>query len=613
MRYYESGDWGFSLVWGIQASVFPRSSAMAIFNATLTFCFASWLSEKERSPDVTNSGYDTLSNSLSLLGLYTSVMTFVLYFRSNVAYSRWWEGGTLLQKTRGEWFNAYSSLMAFTSTDPKFTDQVEEFQHLLARLMSLLFCCGLQQVSPCKDRPFEIFELDGIDAGSLNFLNEAADKVEVILQWIQRATVLHMQSGVLPVAPPVLSRAFQEVSRGIVNLQNARKIADFPFPFPYAQVSMVMLLAHYFFTPVACSYYFSNYHWHRLIATAVAFMVTFFVWCINFIALQLEAPFGSKQNDLPMNQMQTDWNMSLMVLLDKRAQKPPEFEFWAEEHRKLNITMSDGSEMQKPAAKPILQFFNVSEPDPVSHQRSRRSTFVAKTGNNTFSLSDLRAERKRDKSFSEGTSDVYRKSVISRQSVEVDDYDRGDTIRKSKVSRVSFDESGRPSCTTVDSSEIAMGSMTPDTMSKAQSSTAKSSQDATECHLVDIDVNLVQDDSCVPDMDDPEAIHLQELTMAGSAPSRNLGKAMRQPPGFQEKLVENVSGHSDVSDQAWERQLADVGTRMKELHSYLIDEEVRLLASVTRRTPLVTEGTEEDNPALMSCCYPKSKATTIFS
>ena len=29
---------------------------------------------------------------------------FILTFRSDIAYERWWEGGTLLQKTRGEWW-----------------------------------------------------------------------------------------------------------------------------------------------------------------------------------------------------------------------------------------------------------------------------------------------------------------------------------------------------------------------------------------------------------------------------------------------------------------------------------------------------------------------------
>merc|ERR1719396_290098 len=87
----------------------------------------------------------------------------------------------------------------------------------------------------------------------MDFLNHAPDKVEIILQWIQRGMILHVQSGVLPVAPPILSRAFQEVSRGIVNLQNARKIADFPYPYPLAQISMILQIVHFVMVPFAAS------------------------------------------------------------------------------------------------------------------------------------------------------------------------------------------------------------------------------------------------------------------------------------------------------------------------------------------------------------------------
>lgn len=596
MRYYESGDWGFSLVWGIQASVFPRSLAMAALNAVLTFFFATWLSSKERSPHLINKGYDTLDNTMTLLGLYTSVMTFVLYFRSNIAYSRWWEGGTLLQKTRGEWFNAYSSLMAFTSTDPKMADKVEEFQHLLARLMSLLFCCGLQQVSPSKDRAFEVIELDGIDRTSLEFLNNAVDKVEVILQWIQRATVIHMQSGVVPVAPPVLSRAFQEVSRGIVNLQNARKIADFPFPFPYAQASMVMLLLHWVYTPVACSYYFSDYYWHRAIATAVSFMVIFFLWCINFIALQLEAPFGSKQNDLPMNQMQQDWNKSLTVLLDKRAHRPPDFQFNGDEHRQLNMMMSDGTQPKK---KHRFVDLLASEPISVSKTKSRRSTFVA-GGTGTFSLCELRAERKKSPHGSQGTQ-KWDQSVNNSAD---DSRPVGSGTAVSRVSQASVASAVASDIVQTNSvksqAALSLGTEVPRELPISPLTTSF------------IDLHLRSDGSPAGsgiglNIDVPEASFssLQARTNSGLSPgSRHLGKAMRNA-GFQEKLVENVAGHTDTSHEAWERQLADVGMRMKELHSCLIDEEVRLLASVTRRTasPTVTE--EEAAIVPLSCCYPK--------
>merc|ERR1719506_1701877 len=173
--------------------------------------------------------------------------------------------------------------MAFTSTKEELEPVVASYCHLLARLFSLLMCCGLQQVSPNRDRPFAILDLAGIEAESMEFLNSAPDKVEVILQWIQRSMVLHMQSGVLPIAPPVLSRAFQEVSRGIVNLQNARKIADFPYPYPLAQVSMILQLLHWAMMPVA-----SSLALPRAWAVVFAFSSIFVLWCIHFNALDLE-------------------------------------------------------------------------------------------------------------------------------------------------------------------------------------------------------------------------------------------------------------------------------------------------------------------------------------
>jgi len=331
MRDYDSGRWGFKLVWGLRASVFPRALALAIPNAAIAFLLGWYIQASDEHKELTD-------NAFSIWAGFSSVLFFVLYFRSNVAYNRWWEGGTLLQQTRGEWFNAYSSLIAFTSPEPAKEAEVEAYQHMLARLMSLLFCSALQQVSPNRNRPFEIIDSAGIDPKSLYFLSESNDRVEVILQWVQRSTILNMASGVLPIPPPVMSRAFQEISRGIVNLQNARKIAEFPFPFPYAQTSIVMLLIHWAMCPVLSSILLNHF-----LAAVTCFVVVFFLWCINFIALELESPFGSDDNDLPMTQMQIDWNKSVATLLAKRANQPPHFSFNAPVHRKLEISMSDGS------------------------------------------------------------------------------------------------------------------------------------------------------------------------------------------------------------------------------------------------------------------------------
>eukprot|EP00929_Paragymnodinium_shiwhaense_P087272 TRINITY_DN47508_c0_g1_i1.p1 TRINITY_DN47508_c0_g1~~TRINITY_DN47508_c0_g1_i1.p1 ORF type:complete len:675 (+),score=117.64 TRINITY_DN47508_c0_g1_i1:46-2025(+) len=327
MREYESGKWGFSLVWGWYASVFPRAFAIAMPNALLAFLLGTF-----SNGPVASLEDESAKTGVSLFGAFSSVLFFVLYFRSNVAYSRWWEGGTLLQQVRGEWFNAYSSLIAFSNADPKKDAEVEAFHHMLARLMSMLFCCALQQVSPNQNAVFEMLNAEGIEEEHLEFLNKVDDKVEIILQWIQRGTILNMSTGIISAAPPILSRAFQELSRGIVNLQNARKIADFPFPFPYAQTSIVMLLIQWVMTPLVTTVLLS-----RTVAFFTSFCIVFFPWCIHFIALELEMPFGEKDNDLPLHQMQHDWNKSLAMLLATRAQRPPRFDFEPAKHRDMVI------------------------------------------------------------------------------------------------------------------------------------------------------------------------------------------------------------------------------------------------------------------------------------
>eukprot|EP00928_Gymnodinium_smaydae_P021122 TRINITY_DN1821_c0_g3_i1.p1 TRINITY_DN1821_c0_g3~~TRINITY_DN1821_c0_g3_i1.p1 ORF type:complete len:499 (-),score=75.55 TRINITY_DN1821_c0_g3_i1:153-1649(-) len=343
---YRAGTWGFHVAFGISGSLAPRALVMAIPNALLTLLISTLLSESSQNEwNIGGAGVDddTSRSALMTMSAFTSVMIFILYNRSNTAYDRWWEGGTLLQKTRGEWFNAYSSIMAFTSTKPELKEQVDSYCHLLARLMSLLMCCGLQQVSPNRDRSFEIIDLEGIEPESMEFLNDAPDKVEIILQWIQRSMVLHMQTGVLPVAPPILSRAFQEVSRGIVNLQNARKIADFPYPYPLAQVSMILQLLHFAVIPIVGALALP-----RMWAVCYSFASIFVLWCIHFNALDLEFPFGTRVNDLPMNEMQQDWNKSICTLLDKRATRPPLFTFEAGVTEKLHMAMSDASDLYVP-------------------------------------------------------------------------------------------------------------------------------------------------------------------------------------------------------------------------------------------------------------------------
>lgn len=405
---YRAGDWGFLVAFGLRGSLAPRALVVAIPNALITFLVAKLLIK-----DTEDFEDDRSKSSQSAVAASFGVMLFILYNRSRTSYSRWWEGGTLLQKARGEWFNAYSSIMAFTSTKPEMQKQVDEYTHLIARLMSLLMCCGLQQVSPNRDRPFEILGLDGIEPASMDFLNTAPDKVEILLQWIQRSMVLHMQTGVLPVAPPILSRAFQEVSRGIVNLQNARKIADFPYPYPLAQLSMILQFFHWLTFPFLAAMAMPV-EW----AVPLSFLTIFTLWCIHFNALDLEFPFGTRVNDLPMNEFQQDWNKSLCTLLNKRASRPPVFAYDPAKHESLDVAMSDASELYVPNASNATQLHRMTI--------SRIEIDVKGKTANPHSLKNLRnpfsdSEKKKQDEVDQARKDILAKTQTTASEPRIAD------------------------------------------------------------------------------------------------------------------------------------------------------------------------------------------------
>eukprot|EP00437_Effrenium_voratum_P012556 CAMPEP_0181449950 /NCGR_PEP_ID=MMETSP1110-20121109/27926_1 /TAXON_ID=174948 /ORGANISM="Symbiodinium sp., Strain CCMP421" /LENGTH=343 /DNA_ID=CAMNT_0023574159 /DNA_START=457 /DNA_END=1485 /DNA_ORIENTATION=+ len=178
------------------------------------------------------------------------------------------------------------------------------------------------------EKTFDLFGLDGFEASSMAFLQESHDRCEITLQWIQRLIVESDAKQLLKIAPPILSRVFNELGNGIVNLNNARKITDFPIPFHLAQMITVMLIVHSLILPLISAATVDN----MSSAAGITFFVSFAYWCVHFITIELEWPFGDDPNDLPLQDMQTDFNMSLSCLIDNRAQEVPKFSFEPQKH-----------------------------------------------------------------------------------------------------------------------------------------------------------------------------------------------------------------------------------------------------------------------------------------
>lgn len=326
MILYDQETCGVLFVVRCSGSVFPKAFAWAFPNAVLAVLLHSFHEEL-------GSDFWDVEGAHLLWAGYTSVLGFLMVFRNNQAYTRFWEGATLINQVRGEWFNAVSTLFTFCSPAPEVQDQVKAFQKTLLHLMSLLHSSALQQVCDLKDDRLEIVACEGMDEESHQFLMSSNDRCEILMQWIQRLIVECDEGKIIKVAPPLLTRVFQELSRGMVHLNNARKIKEIPFPFPYSQMLTVMLLVHWLSQPMLASQVIKS----RIAAAVVCFFVTFAFWSLIYIAREIDQPFGEDANDLPLRDMQKDFNRSCLNLLHPLAQKVPNYRSLTPH---LRITMS---------------------------------------------------------------------------------------------------------------------------------------------------------------------------------------------------------------------------------------------------------------------------------
>merc|ERR1719217_1360515 len=113
MITYQPGEWSLLFAFQLKGSVFPKALVWAVPCSISAFVLHIVLRSEMGNVLFMSPGKD----GAVILNGFTFILGFLIVFRSQQAYSRWWEGGTLLQKLRGEWFNAFSSILAFRTRD----------------------------------------------------------------------------------------------------------------------------------------------------------------------------------------------------------------------------------------------------------------------------------------------------------------------------------------------------------------------------------------------------------------------------------------------------------------------------------------------------------------
>lgn len=217
MIEYRNDVWLMCLVFRLRGSVLSKAAPYAMSNAMLAMLLH-WGARQyvqRFSNDANGDGIDDflqqLDKATSIWAGYTALLGVLVVFRNNQAYSRFWEGATLIRQIRGEWFNCVSGLIAFCSRDKARTKQVRRFQQLLVRLTSILHCSALQQVCELDEEKLQVLDLTELSQEHLRYLEEVPDRILVLVQWLQRLIVDSDAAGTICIPAPVLSRTFSGV------------------------------------------------------------------------------------------------------------------------------------------------------------------------------------------------------------------------------------------------------------------------------------------------------------------------------------------------------------------------------------------------------------------
>lgn len=332
-------------------SVFPSASKVAIpcsmLTAALTICIKLGLLKALESED-------SVLRDNAAWGGFSFLVGFLIVFRTSQSYNRFWDGCTSTHHMRAEWFDGCSSLLAFTRHSKAEKEVISAFQNTLVRLFSMLHAAALAEIEDSAGGEeedgreafnFPLIDADGIDESSLLVVKQSGSKVELIFQWIQQLIVENISTGVLSIPPPILSRSFQEIANGMVAFHDAMKISYIPFPFPYAQTCDFLLLLHWIIVPFVVCQWVTEPLW----AAVFSFIQVFILWALNFIAEELENPFGQDANDIDGLHMQEEMNEHLMLLMTPSTRKTPTLSarcqdltlvpFWDQHQRRRSIAL----------------------------------------------------------------------------------------------------------------------------------------------------------------------------------------------------------------------------------------------------------------------------------
>jgi len=316
----------YSLIRGWNAGVFPRAAIVAVPCSVLTMVIKTCDSYLLRDNAMYKYVAEGMPIDSSAYGTFTSMLGFLVIFRTSLAYNRYWEGSTHLHRLFSDWFDATATFFACAGSLESDEAALASFQHTLVRLMSLMHGTALVYLlkdSEAENTAVDVIGANGLDRQSLATLSSGHyDKVELLFYWVSKLCAEAVRSQVIDLPPPISTRAFQELASGMVAYHEALKIVETPFPFSYSQASLMLLIMHFMLTPLVIPTWTTSI----FMSGMFSFTQVGILWALWYISTDLEEPFAKEMNEscgLHICDAQEKMNKSLLLLIDPAANRVP--------------------------------------------------------------------------------------------------------------------------------------------------------------------------------------------------------------------------------------------------------------------------------------------------
>jgi ion channel-forming bestrophin family protein len=216
----------------------------------------------------------------SLLGF---VISMLLVFRTNTAYDRWWEG----RKLWGELVNSSRNFALKISTMMP-SEAKKEKDNLLLLIGNFPFILK-EHLRGC----FKANEFESNNTISIDDLNKVVHKPNAMIWAIEKEVMLAYSNKNISNGQLLL---LNDELKTMANVCGAcERIKNTPIPYSYSMFLKKFIFAYVFTMPLGFVYDFK--YW-----TAPIVVFIFYAFAsIELIAEEIEDPFGTDANDLPLD------------------------------------------------------------------------------------------------------------------------------------------------------------------------------------------------------------------------------------------------------------------------------------------------------------------------